>query len=122
MPPQKRQELVTPESGFEERPVEKENKNEYRREFKNDFRPQTQQNYQNPRSNFGGQQGGFGNKPYGGQQQQGGYGHYNHHSHHQHSHQHQSHSVDPTQGHHSQSYNRDDNQGGKKYGGSLFGR
>jgi ATP-dependent RNA helicase DDX3X len=122
MPPQKRQELVPGDSAFEERPVEKENKNDYRREFKNDFRPQTQQNYQGNRSNFGQQgQGNFGNKPYGGQQQ-GGYGHYNHHSHHQHSHQHQSHSVDPTQGHHSQSYARDDNQGGKKYGGSLFGR
>jgi len=122
MPPQKRQELGGPsQSTFEERPVEKENKNEFRREFKNDFRPQTQQSYPYPRSNFG-QPGNYGNNPYGGQQQSN-YSHYNHHTHHQHSHQHHSHSVDPTQNHHySQNYPRDDNQGGKKYGGSLFGR
>lgn len=123
MPPQKRQELVTgPETTFSDAPVEKENKNDYRRDFKSDFRPQTQQNYQNPRSNFA-PSGGYG---YSNQQQQSNFGHYNHHhhSHHQHSHQHQSHSVDPTQNHHySQSYSRDDNQGGRKYGGgSLFGR
>lgn len=126
MPPQKRQELdAPPTSTFSEQPVEKENKNEYKRDFKSDFRPQTQQNYQNPRSNFAPSGGNYGNNPYNNQQRSN-YGHYNHHSQHSHSHQHQSHSLDPTQSHyHGQSYSRDDNQGGKKFGGgggSLFGR
>jgi len=121
MPPQKRvqqdqpdQPTTTTETQQKtfDKPYGNENRNEPQREYKTFS--QQQKPYNNQRSNYG-QNSNYSSNAY---QPQKHYGHGFHNQSHSHSH-HQSHSVDPTTGHHSHGKEETQNS---RFSGSFFGR